>query len=483
MSDAETGTPGATRAGSLPVPSLSSDRRPYHEVFIYNDALVRAFLLATILWGLVAFLVGLVIAHQLTVPALNFGISYTSFGRLRPLHTNAAIFAFAGNAVFAAIYHSTQRLCKARMFSDAFGWIHFWGWQAIIVAAALTLADGHSRRAKSTPSWSGRSTLRSRSCGWSSRSTFSARCARRRERHMYVALWFYIATIVTIAVLHVFNSLEIPAGLLKSYPVYAGVQDAFMQWWYGHNAVGFFLTTPFLGLMYYFLPKAAERPVYSLPVEHHSLLVVGVHLYLGRPASSALHGAAGMGLDAGHVVFRHAMDAVLGWHDQRPADAAGRWHKVAADPILKFFVVGVTFYGMSTFEGPDAVDQERQCSVPLHGLDDRPRPRRCAGLDRLHDVRHDVLAAAANLPDEAVEQEAGRNAFLGRHVGILLYIVPIYVAGLTQGLMWRAIDSTGNLAYPDFVETVLALMPMYWLRVLGGILYLAGGGAVRRATV
>ena len=267
------------------------------EQFVYDDSIVRKFVMATIVWGLVAMLAGLLIAVQLAWPAANLGIEYTTFGRLRPVHTNAAIFAFAGNAIFAAIYSSTQRLCKARLFSDTLSTLHFWGWQGIIVAAAVTLPLGITQSKEYAElEWPIDLAIAVVWVGFFGVNFFGT-LARRRERHMYVALWFYIATIVTVALLHVFNNLWVPVGLveffrtgtmpsvelmMKSYPVYAGVQDAFMQWWYGHNAVAFFLTTPFLGLMYYFLPKAADRPVYSyrLSIVHFWSLVF-IYIWAG----------------------------------------------------------------------------------------------------------------------------------------------------------------------------------------------------------
>ncbi len=263
---------------------------PALDRFTYDDAVVRKFLFATVLWGVVGMLVGVIIALQLTMPQLNLG-EYLAFGRLRPLHTNAVIFAFAGNAVFMAVYYSTQRLLKTRMFSDTLSNIHFWGWQAIIVAAALTLPLGITQgKEYAELEWPIDIAV---VLIWVVFAVnFFGTLAVRRERHLYVAIWFYIATIIAIAVLYIFNNLCMPAGWTRSYSVYAGSQDAFMQWWYGHNAVAFFLTTPFLGLMYYFLPKAADRPVFHLPPEHRALLEPGVPVHLGWPAPSALHRCA-----------------------------------------------------------------------------------------------------------------------------------------------------------------------------------------------
>ena len=304
--------------------SQTETSQPTLQKFSYDDKIVRMFALATLIWGLVAMLIGVWVALMLAWPAASFGLEYFAFGRLRPVHTNAAIFAFAGNAIFAAVYYSTQRLCKARMWSDWLSHLHFWGWQLIIVLAAISLPLGITQSKEYAElEWPIDILIALVWVGFFGVNFFMT-LIRRRERHMYVALWFYIATIVTVAILHVFNNLVVPIGLFKSYPIYAGVQDALMQWWYGHNAVAFFLTTPFLGLMYYYLPKAAERPVFSLQAEHHSLLVTGIHLHLGRTPPFALHGASGMGFFSRHGVFVDAVDAILGRHDQWLADVARR---------------------------------------------------------------------------------------------------------------------------------------------------------------
>jgi cytochrome c oxidase cbb3-type subunit I/II len=259
--------------------------------FRYDDAIVRKFAFATVIWGAVATLAGLWLALMLVLPALSFDLPQLTFGRLRPLHTNAAIFAFAGNALFAAVYYSSQRLLKARMYSDALSNFHFWGWQVIIVAAALTLPFGFTQgKEYAELEWPIDLAI---AVVWVAFAVnFFGTIACRRERHIYVAIWFYIATIITVAILHIFNNLSVPADALKSYSVYAGVQDAFMQWWYGHNAVAFFLTTPFLGLMYYFLPKAANRPVFSYKLSILHYLVHRLPLHLGWSTSLALHGFA-----------------------------------------------------------------------------------------------------------------------------------------------------------------------------------------------
>jgi len=321
------------------------------ERFRYDDAIVRQFLLATFVWGLVGMLVGLIIALQLANPAFNLEMPWVSFGRLRPLHTNAVIFAFAGNAIFTGIYYSTQRLLKARMFSDLLSRLHFWGWQLIIVSAAVTLPLGLSTSKEYAElEWPIDIAI---ALVWV---VFAVNVfgtiAKRRERHLYVAIWFYIATLIAIAMLHIFNSLAVVAGPFKSYSIYAGVQDAFMQWWYGHNAVAFFLTTPFLGLMYYFLPKAAERPVYSYKLSIlHFWTLVFIYIWAGP---HHLHYTALPAWASTLGMLFSVMLWMPSWGGMVNGllTLRGAWNKVAEDAILKFFVVAITFYGMSTFEGP-----------------------------------------------------------------------------------------------------------------------------------
>ncbi len=454
-------------------PADHSDH-PGLERFEYDDAIVRKFTLATVIWGFVAMLVGVIVATQLAFPALNLGLPWTSFGRLRPLHTNAAIFAFGGNSIFAAIYYSTQRLCKARMFSDALSNLHFWGWQAIIAAAAVTLPLGFTQAKEYAElEWPIDIAIALVWVGFFAVNFFGT-LIRRRERHMYVALWFYIATIVTVAILHVFNSLALPAGPLKSYSVYAGVQDAFMQWWYGHNAVAFFLTTPFLGMMYYFLPKAAERPVYSyrLSIVHFwSLVFIYIwagphHLhYTALPAW-----ASTLGMLFSLMLWMPSWGGMI----NGLLTLRGAWHKVAADPVLKFFVVGITFYGMSTFEGP--MLSIKSVNALTHYTDWVIAHVHGGTLGwngfMTFGMIYWLLPRLYQTPLWS-RKLAGVHFWIGT-IGILLYVLSIYTAGLTQGLMWRAFDETGRLAYPDFVETVTALIPMYWVRVVGGLLYLTG---------
>ncbi len=444
------------------------------EQFVYDDAIVRKFALATVIWGVVAMLVGVVIALQLAFPAMNLGLSFTSFGRLRPLHTNAAIFAFAGNAIFAAIYYSTQRLCKARMFSDTLSSLHFWGWQAIILAAAVTLPLGFTQgKEYAELEWPIDIAIAVVWVGFFGVNFFGT-LIRRREKHMYVALWFYIATIVTVAMLHVFNSLAIPAGLFKSYSVYAGVQDALVQWWYGHNAVAFFLTTPFLGLMYYFLPKAAERPVFSyrLSIIHFWSLVfiyiwAGPH-HLHYTALAAWASTLGMLFSV--MLWMPSWGGMI----NGLLTLRGAWHKVTKDPVLKFFVVGITFYGMATFEGP--LLSVKSVNALSHYTDWTIAHVHAGALGWNGFMTFGMIYW---LLPRLFQTELWSKSLANMHfwigtVGILLYILSMYGAGVAQGLMWRAFDTQGNLAFPDFVETVVVLMPLYWIRALGGLMFLGG---------
>jgi cytochrome c oxidase cbb3-type subunit I/II len=444
------------------------------EEFRYDDAIVRAFSLATLVWGFVAMLVGLIVAHQLTVPALNFGMGWTSFGRLRPLHTNAAIFAFGGNAIFAAVYYSTQRLCKARMFSDLLSWLHFWGWQAIIVAAAITLPLGFTQgKEYAELEWPIDLAIAVVWLGFFGTNFFMT-LWYRRERHLYVALWFYIATIATVTLLHVFNSLVVPVGLFKSYSVYAGVQDAFMQWWYGHNAVAFFLTTPFLGLMYYFLPKAAERPVFSYKLSIlHFWSLVFIYIWAGPHHlhySPSPEWCSTLGALFSIMLWMPSWGGMI----NGLLTLRGAWRKVTADPVLKFFVVGITFYGMSTFEGP--LLSVKAVNALSHYTDWTIAHVHSGALGWNGMMTFGMLywLLPRIFQTKLWSTKLAETHFWLGTVGILLYIVPIYIAGLTQGLMWRSINDQGQLMYPDFVETVRVLVPLYWIRILGGTAFLAG---------
>ncbi len=443
--------------------------------FSYDEQIVRMFALATLVWGLVATTAGLIVAILLVLPQWTF-TEYISFGRLRPLHTNAAIFAFAGNAIFAAVYYSTQRLCKARMWSDWLSRMHFWGWQLIILCAALTLPLGITQSKEYAElEWPIDIAIAVVWVGFFGVNFFMT-LVKRRERHMYVALWFYIATIVTVALLHVFNNLVVPLNLFKSVPVYAGVQDAMMQWWYGHNAVAFFLTTPFLGLMYYFLPKAAERPIFSykLSIIHFwSLVFIYIwagphHLhYTALPAW-----ASSLGMIFSLMLWMPSWGGMI----NGLLTLRGVWHKVAVDPVLKFFVVGITFYGMSTFEGP--MLSIKSINALSHYTDWTIAHVHAGALGWNGFMTFGMLywLLPRIFQTKLWSTKLATWHFWLGTLGILLYIIPIYVAGLTQGLMWRAFDTQGNLANPDFVLTVNAIYPMWWIRVGGGALYISGIG-------
>ncbi len=444
------------------------------EQFSYDDSIVRMFATATIVWAIVATLAGLLVAVLLILPGLAGGLEYFSFARLRPLHTNAAIFAFAGNAIFAAVYYSTQRLCKARMWSDALSRMHFWGWQLIIVLAAITLPLGITQSKEYAELQWPIDILIAVVWLFIFGGNFLMTLIHRRERHMYVALWFYIATIVTVALLHVFNNLVVPIGLFASMPIYAGVQDAFMQWWYGHNAVAFFLTTPFLGLMYYFLPKAADRPVFSyrLSIIHFWSLVF-IYIWAGPHHlhyTSLPEWASTLGMLFSLMLWMPSWGGMI----NGLLTLRGAWHKVAADPVLKFFVVGVTFYGMSTFEGP--MLSVKAINAFTHYTDWTIAHVHSGALGWNGFMAFGMLYWM--LP-RIFQTKIWSDKLVSLHfwigtLGILLYIIPIYAAGLMQGWMWRAMDDTGHLMYPDFIETTQSIVPLWWLRVVGGLLYVSG---------
>ena len=452
---------------------MSTGPRVAMDEFSYDDVIVRKFLVATFVWGLVGMLVGLLIALQLANPAFNLGLPFTSFGRLRPLHTNAVIFAFAGNAFFTGCYYSTQRLLKARMFSDGMSKFHFWGWQAIIVAAAITLPLGFTQ-AKEYAELEWPIDIAIAVVWVVFAINFIGTMVKRRERHLYVAIWFYVASIITVAILHIFNNLSFPAGAFKSYSVYAGVQDAFMQWWYGHNAVAFFLTTPFLGLMYYFMPKAAEGPVFSyrLSILHFWSLVF-LYIWAGPHHlhyTALPEWASTVGMLFSVMLWAPSWGGMI----NGLLTLRGGWHKVVDDPILKFFVVGITAYGMSTFEGP--MLSIKSVNALAHYTDWIIAHVHTGALGWngfiTFGMVYWLLPRLFQTPLYS-KKLAEMHFWIGTF-GILLYVVAIYSAGMTQGLMWRAFDQTGRLAYPDFVETVARLVPMYWMRAVGGALYIIG---------
>ncbi|GGK20104.1 bifunctional cbb3-type cytochrome C oxidase subunit I/II [Yeosuana aromativorans] len=441
--------------------------------FQYDNKIVKNFIYATMLWGVVGMLVGLLLAFLFLFPTLTEGISWLSFGRLRPLHTNAVIFAFVGNAIFAGVYYSSQRLLKARMFSDTLSKINFWGWQLIIVGAAITLPLGFTTSkeyAELEWPFDIAIALVWVVFGWNLIGTI----LKRRQRHLYVAIWFYIATFVTVAVLHIFNSLELPVSALKSYSVYAGVQDALVQWWYGHNAVAFFLTTPFLGLMYYFVPKAANRPVYSyrLSIVHFWSLIfiyiwAGPHhlLYTALP-----EWAQNLGVAFSVMLLMPSWGGMI----NGLLTLRGAWDKVRTDPVLKFMVVAITGYGMATFEGPTL--SLKNVNAIAHFTD--------WIIAHVH-----VGALAWNgfltfgmiywLVPRLFKTKLFSTGLANLHfwigtLGIIMYALPMYVAGFTQASMWKQFNPDGTLTYGNFLETVTEIMPMYWMRAIGGTLYITG---------
>ncbi|MCS6978999.1 MAG: cytochrome-c oxidase, cbb3-type subunit I [Flavobacteriales bacterium] len=443
------------------------------ERFYYDNKIVKFFLIATVVWGIVGMLVGLLAAYQLYFPELNLGLPYTSFGRIRPLHTNAVIFAFVGNAIFMGVYYSTQRLLKARMFSDFLSWFHFWGWQLIILSAALTLPTGHTQgKEYAELEWPIDIAI---ALVWVAFGTnLIGTMIRRRVQHMYVAIWFYVASFVTVAVLHIVNSISIPAGFLKSYSIYAGVQDALVQWWYGHNAVAFFLTTPYLGLMYYFLVKAANRPVYSyrLSIVHFWTLIF---IYIWAGPHHLLYTALPNWAQALGVIFSVMLIAPSwGGMVNGLLTLRGAWDKVREDPVLKFFVVAVTAYGMATFEGP--MLSLKNVNAISHYTDWTVAHAHVGALGWNGFLTFGMLYWLVPRMWQTTlfsKKLADFHFWIGT-LGIIFYALPMYVAALTQALMWKQFNEEGLLQYPNFLQTVKQIMPMYLLRGIGGTLYLAG---------
>jgi cytochrome c oxidase cbb3-type subunit I/II len=443
------------------------------EKFSYDNKVVKYFIIATVIFGIVGMLVGLIAATQLFLPQANFGIPYTTFGRIRPLHTNAIIFAFVGNAMFAGVYYSLQRLLKTRMFSDALSWINFWGWQLIIISAAITLPLGlTTSKEYAELEWPIDIAI---ALIWVVFGiNMIGTILKRRERHMYVAIWFYIATFVTVAVLHIVNSFEIPVTLFKSYSWYAGVQDALVQWWYGHNAVAFFLTTPFLGLMYYYLPKAANRPVYSykLSIVHFWSLIF---IYIWAGPHHLLYTSLPDWAQSLGVVFSFMLIAPS-WGGMLNGllTLRGAWDRVREDPVLKFMVVAVTAYGMSTLEGP--LLSLKNINAIAHFTDWIIAHVHIGGLGwngfMIFGMLYWLIPKMWGTKLHSLKL-ANTHFWLGT-LGIIIYALPMYVAGVTQQLMWKQFDGEGFLVYQNFLSTVTQIVPMYMLRATGGLLYFIG---------
>ncbi len=443
------------------------------ERFYYDDKIVKLFAWATIIWGVTAFTIGLMVAYLYWFPHYMDGISWLSYGRLRPLHTNAAIFAFVGNGIFAGVYYSTQRLLKTRMASDLLSKLHFWGWQLIILLAAITLPLGITQSKEYAELewpidllvavvW----VIFTVNLLWT--------ILKRRVRHIYVAIWFYISTAVTIAMLYIFNNLALPVTLTKSYSIYSGVEDAVVQWWYGHNAVAFFLTTPILGLMYYFVPKAAQRPVYSyrLSIIHFWTLIfiyiwAGPHhlLYSPVPEWVQILGT----IFSFTLIFPSWGGMINGLLTLR-----GVWDKVREDPILKMFVVAITSYGMSTFEGP--MLSFKSLNAIAHFTDWIIAHVHVGTLGWNGFLVMGMLywMIPRLYRTRLYSVKLANQHFWWGTIGLLLYVIPMYVAGWTQFLMWRQFNPDGSLKYPEFMDTVTEILPMHYLRAIGGTLYLIG---------
>jgi len=443
------------------------------EQYTYDNRITRAFLVATLVWGSVGMLVGVVIAFQLFTPELNAGLQYITYGRIRPLHTNAVIFAFVGNAIFMGVYYSLVRLCKTALFSTRLGWIHFWGWQLIIVAAAVSFPLGVST-SKEYAELEWPIDLAVAVVWVIFAVNMFGTILRRREKHMYVAIWFYVATVVTVAVLHIVNSIEVPATLLKSYPVYAGVQDALVQWWYGHNAVAFFLTTSYLGLMYYYLPKAAQRPIYSyrLSIIHFWSLIF-IYIWAG-PHHLLYTALPDWAQSLGTVFSIMLLAPSWGGMINGLLTLRGAWDKVREDPVLKFMVVAVTAYGMATFEGP--MLSFKNVNALAHYTDWIISHVHIGALGWNGFLTFGILYwLVPRLYNTTLYSRklANLHFWIGS-LGIVFYAIAMYTSGLTQSLMWKQFTDSGVLQYVNFLETTLQIIPLYVIRAIGGTIYLAG---------
>jgi len=439
----------------------------------YNYRVVRQFSIATVVWGVVGMLVGVIIAAQLAFPALNFDTAWLTYGRLRPLHTNAVIFAFGGSALFATSYYVVQRTCQVRLFSDALASFTFWGWQLVIVAAAITLPLGiTSGKEYAELEWPIDILI---ALVWVSYAVvFFGTLWKRRTSHIYVANWFYGAFILTVAILHIVNSAAMPATMTKSYSAYTGVQDAMIQWWYGHNAVGFFLTAGFLGMMYYFIPKQAERPVFSyrLSIVHFWALIF-TYMWAG-PHHLHYTALPDWAQSLGMVFSLILLAPSWGGMINGIMTLSGAWHKLRTDPILKFLVVSLSFYGMSTFEGP--MMSIKTVNALSHYTDWTVGHVHSGALGWVGLVSMGSIYYL--LPRLSGKKEMWSVRLIEWHfwiatIGIVLYIASMWIAGVMQGLMWRAVNDDGTLTY-SFVESVKATFPYYAIRLAGGVLYLAG---------
>ena len=440
---------------------------------VYNDKVVRQFAIMTVVWGVVGMLVGVIIAAQLTWPELNLGIPFLSYGRLRPLHTNAVIFAFGGCGLFATAYYVVQRTCHVRLFSDKLAAFTFWGWQLVILLAAISLPLGYtSGKEYAELEWPIDILI---TLVWVAFAVvFFGTVGTRKVRHIYVANWFFGAFIIAVALLHLVNSAALPVGLMKSYSAYAGVQDAMVQWWYGHNAVGFFLTAGFLGMMYYFIPKQAERPVYSyrLSIVHFWALIF-TYMWAG-PHHLQYTALPDWTQSLGMVFSLILLAPSWGGMINGIMTLSGAWHKLREDPVLKFLIVSLSFYGMSTFEGP--MMSIKTVNALSHYTDWTVGHVHSGALGWVGLVS--MGAIYYMIPRLFGLREMWSTRLINVHfwistVGIVLYIAAMWIAGVMQGLMWRAVSDDGSLTY-TFVEGVKATYPFYAIRLLGGVLYLSG---------
>jgi cytochrome c oxidase cbb3-type subunit 1 len=440
----------------------------------YNDKVVRQFAVMTVVWAIVGMLVGVFIAAELIWPDLNMGLPYLSYGRLRPLHTNAVIFAFGGCALFATSYYVVQRTCGVRLAFDRLAAFTFWGWQAVIVAAAVTLPLGiTTSKEYAELEWPIDVLI---ALVWLSyAAVFFGTIARRRISHIYVANWFYGAFIITVTVLHVVNSAAIPAGWFKSYPVYSGAVDAMVQWWYGHNAVGFFLTAGFLGMMYYFVPKQAQRPVYSyrLSVVHFWALIF-TYMWAG-PHHLHYTALPDWTQSVGMVFSLILLAPSWGGMINGVLTLSGAWHKLRTDPILKFLITSLSFYGMSTFEGP--MMSIKAVNSLSHYTDWTIGHVHSGALGWVGMITFGAiyyLTPKLWNRNRLYSMRLVNWHFWLATLGIVVYAAVLWVAGIQQGLMWREYDSQGFLVY-SFAESVAAMYPYYVLRAVGGAMYLVGG--------
>jgi cytochrome c oxidase cbb3-type subunit I/II len=443
------------------------------EIVSYDNNIVRMFAMATVVWGVVGMLVGLIIAMKLYLPNFLGGINFLSYGRLRPLHTNAVIFAFVGNALFLGVYYSLQRLCKARMASDLLSKLHFWGWQLIIVSAAVTLPLGFtSSKEYAELEWPIDIAIAVVWVifGWNMIWTI----LRRKDKHMYVAVWFYLATFITVAILHIVNSMEIPVSFWKSYSMYAGVQDALVEWWYGHNAVAFFLTTPFLGIMYYFVPKAADRPIFSyrLSIVHFWALIF-IYIWAG-PHHLLYTALPDWAQSLGSVFSIMLIAPSWGGMINGLMTLRGAWDKVRTDPVLKFLVVGITAYGMATFEGP--MMSFKNVNALTHYTNYVIGHVHLAALLWNGGLTFAMLyyIIPRIYRTKLYSVKMANWHFWVMTLGVIFYVIPMYWSGITEALMFKQFRPDGTLMYPNFLEVVMQIQPMYIIRSIGGALYIVG---------